>query len=245
MFRPDGGHVDSKSGTQVSEAMHKAEDAEKPAVQRLRDVKMWLLVDANRWAVVAILGVAVYVTTVPVGLFGPVSVRQFLVEGTSTADAYIEIQTMIVSVMTIVLAINQLVLSPEVGPIGKQRMRLDDIISYRTKVEDVADKHVTSMEPAEFLQTIARSAGSRGEKLRDAVSDADREVRRSTRQFVEDVIAEADRVDATLEGQRFGTTRMLGSIMEYDTAQKLHDAQRIRNEHQERLSDVHNKASTT
>jgi len=55
------------------------------------------------------------------GLFGPVTVRQFLVESKVAAEAFIELQPAVITVITLVLAVDQLVLTPEIGSIGKQQ----------------------------------------------------------------------------------------------------------------------------
>lgn len=51
----------------------------------------WFLVEANRWLVAGALTGFVFVTTVLVGAFGPVSVRVFLTRGVSPGAALVEL----------------------------------------------------------------------------------------------------------------------------------------------------------
>lgn len=225
-----------ESTVRVSDAMGKARD-DSGLFSSVRYLWRWLLVDANRWAVVGLLAIGVFVVTLIIGLFGPVSVRQFLLEGTSAADSYIEIQTAIITLSTIVLAINQLVLSPEIGPPSKQRQRLEDVIDHRTIAENKAGVATSPTEPAKFLGTITEAIRKRAATVDDAFEDADDpELQRHVREYTGRLTAESTRIGDTLTDHRFGQIGMLGAAMHFDTTHHISRIQTLLNEHAETLS---------
>jgi hypothetical protein len=204
---------------------------------RLRRLWGWVLVDANRWLVVGVLATFVFVSTLLVGLFGPVSAQQFLLEGTSTAEAYVEIQPAIITIATIVLAVNQLVLSPDIGPISTQRRRLEDVIDHRINVENEARVATSPTEPAKFLGTITDATRKRAATLEEAFDGGgDPDLRRRVREFTQDLTEEATRVGDALTDQRFREIEMLGAAMHYDTTRDISRLRTLLNESSGSLS---------
>lgn len=236
MTQSDSGQGPDNSIVRVSDAMEKSRE-ERGLVRSLRYLWRWLLVDANRWAIVGLLATAVFLVTLVIGLFGPATVQQFLIDGTSAAAAYIEIQTAIITLSTIVLAVNQLVLSPEIGPPSTQRQRLEDVIDHRIAVENQAGVATSPTEPSKFLGTITEAIRKRTASVADTVEDMDDpELQRQAREFTGQLTDEAARIGDTLTDQQFGTIEMLGAAMHFDTTRDLSRTRTLLNEHSETLS---------
>jgi hypothetical protein len=210
---------------------------------RFRDVTTRVLVDVNRWLIVGFLAAAVFIATILVGLLGPITARQFLLEGTPAAEAYVELQTATITIIAIVLTINQLVLSPELGAVSNQRQRLDDTMSHRIDVEDVTNEVVSPREPAQFLRSIVEASRERASNLTEVTANTDDpELRHSIREYREESTEEAERVSEALAEEGFGTIRMLGIAMHLDTPRSLYRIHRIRNQYESDLSTVQRKA---
>ncbi|KYH25193.1 hypothetical protein HAPAU_27770 [Halalkalicoccus paucihalophilus] len=136
--------------------------------------------------------------------------------------------------ITVVLAINQLILSAEFGTTGAFRERLEETHRYREDIEDHTDVSPSPVEPSAFLRTLIRTkrevtAGLREERPADASS--------ALREEVEDYIdLAAPRDDAAvddLEGATFGTFGVISIILDYDDPWQLQEVRRIR----ERFAD--------
>lgn len=204
-------------------------------LDRLRGVELWLFVDVHRLVLTGLISVAVFLTVVFAVVLSPPSVMAYLVEGTALAKGYVELQTINVTVITIVLAINQLVLTPELGSLGDQRSRLDDALSSRMDAAKFADVPTMPTDPDQYLQTLVGATQDRVSRLREAVADSDDPaLRREVDRYAEDVIDEAERVAAGLEDQQFGTIELLGAAMHFTTAEEIHG---IRDLH-ERYADA-------
>lgn len=232
-----GGADEQRSTVRVSETLRRPDG---PGGLRgwLRGRWLWLLVDADRWAVVAALSGGVFVAVVGAVLLGPPSVLAYLVGGTALAKGYVELQTLVVTVITVVLAINQLVLSPELGSLGRQRSRLDDVLENRSWTEAVAGVPTAPTEPDEYLRVVTEATRDRALRLREATADADDpEVRAAVDDYVDDVVRQTERAAAVLEDARFGTTDMLGAAMHVTTAEEIRRIRDLRARHADALSD--------
>jgi hypothetical protein len=108
---------------------------------RLRDrvdesrTKLWLLLEADRRLVIAGLVVAVAVSLLAAGLSLP-AVTEALRQSDSIDTLFQALLTATITGVTLVLTLNQLVLSQELGAVGDQCNRMDGAMTFR---EDAAD----------------------------------------------------------------------------------------------------------
>lgn len=210
---------------------------------RLRDAWTRVLVDVNRWVVVGALAVLMAVTVFLVGRFGPVSQDAFLLQGVAGGKPYVELQTGTITVVTVVLAINQLVLIPELGPLSQQRERLENVVRHRMEVEELAASVGTPTEPAQFLATVTDATGRQAERLRESVGDtAPETLRREVDDLVEDVSAESERVGDALAAEQFGDVEMLAAAMHFDTSDDTATAHALERAHRESLTEEQRNA---
>jgi uncharacterized membrane protein len=234
------GEIGSEGGPQISDAIYKGggDGSVRNVVRRL---EQWFLLTANRWLVVGLLLAGIFTSIVLVGAFGPVSVRQFVVAGVSSGTTLVELLKTIVSVVTIVLSINSLVLSPQLGPVDNQREILNDAMSLRENAEDILDAAVAPSSPGKFLQALAAAVGMQARVFENA-SDEDGKPREELRQYAENVTGDANRVATALQGEQFGKFEALPVVMNFNTSGKIRGARRIRREHSETLSDIDHEA---
>ncbi len=216
---------------QVSDAIEK-KYAEGTLRDRVRDAWTWVLVDAHRLGLVAVLAAAVYAAVVLVGAFGPVTQRQFMLGGVVSGKAYVELQTGAVTVITVVLAINQLVLSPDLGPVSRQRDRLADAKSHRDEIAERTGVSPAPTAPSRALAALADATSRRASDLRDAVAtDGQSDVDREVAAFTDHVVTETDRIREALSRERFGRVGMVGAAMHYDASRDTYRLQSLRQEY--------------
>lgn len=191
-------------------------------------VKRWFFLSANRWLVTALLLVGVFVTIVLTGAYGPVPVEVFLDAGISPGAALIELLKTIVTVLVIVLSINQLVLSPGLGPVGDQQERFDDEMDLRRQMESLTGVDVSPSSPGRFLQTVTGAMAEAAADLRDTaegVEDADR--REELIAYADAVEAEATYVSDRLKTDRFGLFEVTPTVLRFATSEKFRKLHRI------------------
>ncbi|NEU56560.1 hypothetical protein [Halorussus sp. MSC15.2] len=228
---------DDRSTVRVSDAL-RHESSSGSVWEWLRRFELWLFVDAHRWSIIGLLTASVFFAVVLGVVLAPPSVMEYLVRGTALAKGYVELQTIDVTVITIVLSINQLVLSPELGTVGEQQSRLDEVLDNRTNAEELGDRPTTPMAPNEYLQFLVETTRGRVERLRETVAEGgDRTLRRNVEAYADDVVRETDRVAAALDDRQFGTIELMGAAMHFTTAEKIHAVRDLHERHAESLSD--------
>lgn len=204
--------------------------------ERLREspVNRWVLLDGNRYLLVGLFSVAVFVINLWIGVAGYVPVSD--PRTATTLVAAIVGGTL--PFITIVLAINQLVLSQELGWPGELSERFDAMTSFRREVEDATETPVSPAAPADFLQLLVGTVVTRAETLQAVVDTIDDPaVADLVSEFISAVTSEGQIVDDALENADFGTFDALSAVLGHFNGAHLYTARFIRTHHSDELSD--------
>lgn len=202
---------------------------------RLAAGKEWLLVRGGRLTIAGLLSLAVFGLTMLVGAHGPSTVEQFLTGGVSPASAFVELMKTIVALVTIVLSINQLVLSPELGSAGDQRSRLEDSMALRQRAESALDESVVApSSPAEFLRVVLEAIDERAVDL--AAVPASGEARAERDALVADVRDEVAPLLSTLDEARYGEFEVVPAAVAFDISEKVRRARVFERDYGGRLT---------
>jgi len=203
-------------------------------------LKLWLLFEADRWLVTGALLTIVFVTLLGVGYLYPAA--ENAIRTTDSVDTLFQgFLTATITGVTLVLTLNQLVLSQELGAVKDQRERMEGAMQFRRDAADVIQVPVSPSRPAQFLRALVEVSGERAEKLRDAVPETvDAEFRTELEEFTGTIIENADRVAAGLDDARFGTFDVISSALDFNYSWKIFAGRRIR----ERYGDLLDEEST-
>lgn len=205
-------------------------------------IKLWLYLEANRPLVVALLAAVVFAVLVAVGITYPNAVAD-LRDGDPVETTFQAMLGAVVTGVTIVVTLNQLVLSQEFGPAGDQRERMNGTIDFREQVADVIDAPISPPEPSAFTRALVEVAGRRAAEARDARSgDADEELDENLSALADGIGADVATTSDRLADVRFGQYEFLSAALDFDYAWKLFAARRIRAEHAAELSDEQREA---
>jgi hypothetical protein len=206
--------------------------------------KLWLLLEADRWLVTGLLVAVVFGTLLALGVLLP-GVAETVRSGDPIETLFQGLLTATITGVTLVLTLNQLVLSQELGAVGDQRERMAGAMRFRDDVAEAVGAPVGPARPAQFLRALVQVAGSRAETLRAAVggpgdSGEDREdgadeAARAVADLTDSLVDNADRVAAGLDGARFGEFDVLSSALDFNYSWKVYAARRIRERHGEAL----------
>mgnify|MGYP007014199416 CR=1 FL=1 len=200
-------------------------------------VKLWLLLGANRWVVAGLLLATVFASVVVLGHFDPVGLPDIAASKDPVETLGQALVTAIVTGVTLVVSINQVVLSQELGAVGDQRDRMEGATRFREDVADAVEAPVAPPEPSAFLRSLVEAAHDRGESLRDAVQDADDTRRERVEAYVDSLGENADAVSDQLEGAQFGTFDVLFAALNFNYSWKIYEARRLRTEHGDALDE--------
>jgi len=195
-------------------------------------VKLWLLLDANRRVVTGALVVVVFATLVAFGTFGPVALRDAMSSSDPVETAFQGFLTAIITGVTLVVTLNQLVLSQELGGVADQRERMSGAMSFRRDVEDAVEAPVAPPEPAQFLRALLDSTTASAEDLAAAADESDDEqfVERAEK-LADGVAGNANAVADRLDDAQFGTFDVLSAALDFNYSWKVYEARRLRESH--------------
>ncbi|MFP9191011.1 hypothetical protein [Natronosalvus vescus] len=141
--------------------------------------------------------------------------------------------------ITVVLAINQLILSEEFGTTGTFETRLEETRDFRRQVESHTGVSPSPVEPAAFLRVLIEAKHRAAREWRTAHRDCvdSSELAAAIETHVEhttDLDAEAV---STLEDTSFGSFTVIEVIIRYNDSWQLQVLRRLRENHGDEFSD--------
>ena len=192
-------------------------------------LREWFLVDGNRPVIALGSSVAVFLLLLALYEVGVVGFENddsiTRMSGGMIAGTF--------SLVTIVISINQLILSQELGQAGELREKLGGLMEFRRDIEEMANIPASPTEPTELLSLITARIRDRAERLRDA--DADGEASPTVAKYANTVVERTEEVEDQLEAADFGTFNAVSTMLRYDDAWLFYAARHVRNEHESTL----------
>jgi hypothetical protein len=181
----------------------------------------YLLFDADRRLVTGVLLLGVFVALVGIAAVLPGSAAA-LRSGDPVETGLQALVGATITGVTLVLTLNQLVLSQELGAVGDQRERMDGAMSFRDDVADALGDPVSPAEPSAFLRALVDLSADRARAVRDAVDSPDDELRT----LLDSTEGNAETVSEGLDGATFGGFDVLSSALDFNYSWKLYAARR-------------------
>ena len=210
--------------------------------ERLGGVRLWLLLRVNRWLLTGALLLAVYVVLVAASLLNLTPLRTIVENQDGIEFLFSAFIGAIITGTSIVVTINQLVLSQELGAVGDQRERMSEAMDFRQTVEDTISEDTSPPEPGAFLFELVDGVQERAHELEEVMEDErDEELREKVADYVDATTENAESVKRSLDGAQFGTFEVIWNALNFNYSRKIYDARKIRADHAESLSEEANE----
>ena len=208
-----------------------------------RSLRAWVVMRMNRWVLTGAICLVVFVSLVALSFAGLSPLEDLAEDADALQNIFSSMIGPIITGVTLVVTIGQLVLSQEMGAVGDQRERMQEATDFRADIESSVDLDTSPPEPAAFLREMVAGAENRAENLREVMKDErDEELQEKIEEYVEDLDENAETVREGLEDSQFGTFDVIWSALNFGYSRKIFDARKIREEHQESLSEEANDA---
>ncbi len=179
-------------------------------------LKLWVLLDASRWVVAAVPVVGIFLALVLLGTLDPSPLAAAVERKDPIETTFQGFLTAIITGVTLVVTLNQLVIAQELGAVGVP---------------------AAPPEPAAFLRSVVDATSARAADLADAVAEGDDDrLHRRIDTLVDGVKGNADAVTDRLANAQFGTFEVLVAALGYNYSWKIYEARRIQSAHSEELS---------
>ena len=193
----------------------------------------WLLLDGNRMAVTAIVLGIIFGTLIVVELAGWVPMNRI-------QPVYYVFSALLggnITLITVVVSINQLLLSQELKSPGELESQMEGVIEYRKDVEDAAGE-IAPVKPMGFLRLLVENTRQEAQRIGGlAVGMTDEDVQKRVSDFVSTLTDRLDAVDELLQESDAGTFEVLSVTLSTNYAEQINEARRIRAVHGDDLSE--------
>lgn len=194
----------------------------------------WILLDGTRWAVAG-------ASLAPIAvLLGWMAAAKLLVL-TNTGPLQFLFSALVggnFTLITVVLSVNQLVLSRQLEAPGEVRSQIQEVHDYRSEVEDHAPQDVAPVFPPEFflllLETVRRQAQDLGGL---AISHEPEGLRDDVDGLVETVTTRVDRTHELYDRSDAGILEILVAALDTNYAGQIRDAREIKHAYEGALPD--------
>ncbi|MFC6835120.1 hypothetical protein [Halomarina ordinaria] len=184
----------------------------------------WLLLEGDRTYMAVALCAALFVGCVALAWAGVLVVDRPGPAGTLLSA----LLGGMLPFVTVVLAINQLILSQEFGTTGNFATRLEETATYRLSVAAVLDTVAVPAAPGAFLRRLLLAAGEETAALATAAASCDPAVRRLLERYAAELAAELDDASATLDDATYGTFHVISVALSFDDARYARGARALR-----------------
>ena len=185
---------------------------------------MYFLLNLHRLVVTFLILVIVFVGVVGASLVID-GAAVTLVTDDPVATAFQSLIGATVTGVTVVLTLNQLVLSQELGALDDQYDRMEGAMTFREEVGEVIGE-TPPAEPSAFLCTLIEAIADRARAVGETVDDGDEDAR----YLVDAITGNADAVLDRLDGAEFGEFEVVQRSLDFNYSWKLYATNRLTDE---------------
>ncbi|MFB6130893.1 MAG: hypothetical protein ABEJ28_08745 [Salinigranum sp.] len=185
-------------------------------------LKNWVLIELDRHVLAAIVVAAGFVLFIWLEFVGVLDVER---DATSMLYLFSTLAGGNVTLITIVVSINQLILSRELRSPRELKTEMHAAAEFRNEVEAESDRLVVPERPAEFLRLLLADTREQVTKLDDVGTELDDpDVRSDVEALVTALRSDFDLTASRLQCSRDGVFPALSTILEVDFATHLNHA---------------------
>lgn len=190
----------------------------------------WLLLTGNRAVITVGLVLGVFLV-----LYGLAATGLIAVGPTSAVSTIFGsgLTSGLLTLVTVALSINQLILSRVFGSPNDLEDRLSGTRELRSRVEALADRPASPIDPAAFLELVAETLGTRARRLDEAASLDDAAFER----YVAGVVGYADSVEENIQSHS-SIVDVLEVILGTEYARNMTATDEVQSRYGDRLSEA-------
>lgn len=189
----------------------------------------WWLMDGNRRLIVAVLGTATFLVLFLVGLWDPAPLREAVGAKDPIETLFQAFIGAIITGVTLVLTINQLVLSQELGGVADQRNRMKGAMDFFEHVEDLIERDEIPRNPSELFVSVLGEIVTLTEELESGLA--------AKADFVDNELKDdARKTIDSLKSVDFGSFQLISVALTFNYSWYLNEVRQFKKESEE-LSD--------
>ncbi len=142
-----------------------------------------------------------------------------------------------ITLITIVLSINQLVISRQLKTPGELETHIENVIEYRTEVEQQSPTAVAPVTPSDFLDVLLSNAQRNAyQAASNATDQADSPLATEVDAVTTQITRHTEHIQDLLERSQTGIFSALAVALETNYSEQLNEVHRLKFAHREELS---------
>lgn len=201
--------------------------------RRSRPVE-WVLVDGDRIVLTAAILAAVYPLFLGLGRLDVI--------GFTNANSITRIASGLIagtfSLVTLVVSLNQLILSREFGGAGEIEDRLAGVMDFRRDIEEMAAVPASPATPARLFALVTEAIHRQAAQLDEAVGDElDEKAGDRVRSYVSGVLESTERIHETFGRTGLGTFAAVSASVDYNDSWQIYAARQLKNRYDDELPE--------
>ena len=194
----------------------------------------WTLLTGNR--VLVALGILVFFGVVFATLAAADVVR--LTDGQTLSQVYHGLTLANITLITVIVSINQLLLARELQDPGDLQSQIEDVVDYRSEVEE-ATNEIAPVQPLGFLRLLVEATRREAQRLGGYTRGAsDSRAHEEIDDVVTTLTEQMDQIDALLTESQTSTFSVVSTMLETNYALQINRLRRLRAEYEDELEDA-------
>ncbi|ESP88203.1 hypothetical protein [Candidatus Halobonum tyrrellensis] len=188
----------------------------------------WFLLTGRRRVAAGLIAAVFFAGVLAVARVAGVPVRTLVAEKNTLWWVFSPMIGAVVTGVTLVITISQLILSQELGSLGDQRERMEGSMEFRDDANPRLDSPVGSADPASFMRQLLDGVRARADSLGAAVADApDTALHAEVDEYVDAVSDDAARASEVLEDATFGGFDVMYGALTFNYSWRLYQGRRL------------------
>ena len=151
-----------------------------------------------------------------------------------------------ITLLTVVLSVNQLVLSRQLASPGEVRSRMESVSQYRDEIRGLTDEGVVPVEPPAYLRLLIQNTLDRIRDVEASIPEGkcDPALYDDVTELVDEFEEYSAHILTLLDESEVGVFPALSAVLDADYGMFIHEARRLRVEHEDDLSDESDETLT-
>ncbi len=209
-----------------------------PNRKRGFNLRRWLLLEGNRYAVTGALLTMTFATILLLGSLWTFQMQRLLTETEAVQTILNTFLSGIILLVSIVVSINSTVLSYDITHISAQQDRIEGMREFRRKLNRIAATERNPTNPNTFIQVMAQTIRERANDLEGVANKTDEEFAKDIKEYVDSISETADHLETSLDQSEGGQFGVLWLGLETDYGPMMDQTRSFTSRFQEEPSDI-------
>lgn len=200
--------------------------------------RLQFLFHVNRIVVTVVLAAIVFVTFVAIGEFAYPQFEAALATKSTIEMLFGSMLGAIITGVTLVVTISQIILAQETGPLGDQHQRMNNSMDFRQFLGELLG-HPVPPAPSAFLQTLIENIRERALLVREATTGSTATaLQDDIEELTDSIVGNAREVESRLESAQFGTFEVVSAALDFNYGADIYFIEDLTHRYEDELTDV-------